>query len=81
MWKIFSVFYGQGNTCTLLISLHFLSILSFNPHLICYINWAAYLILLSYFISALTSANLTGHVERVGIENFELLKVLGTGGE
>lgn len=26
-------------------------------------------------------ANLTGHVERVGIENFELLKVLGTGGE
>uniref|UniRef100_A0A668AMG6 Ribosomal protein S6 kinase n=1 Tax=Myripristis murdjan TaxID=586833 RepID=A0A668AMG6_9TELE len=24
-------------------------------------------------------ANLTGHVERVGIENFELLKVLGTG--
>lgn len=33
------------------------------------------------FISSLTSANLTGHVERVGIENFELLKVLGTGGE
>lgn len=31
------------------------------------------------FISA--AANLTGHVERVGIENFELLKVLGTGGE
>uniref|UniRef100_A0A3B4YZV5 Ribosomal protein S6 kinase n=1 Tax=Seriola lalandi dorsalis TaxID=1841481 RepID=A0A3B4YZV5_SERLL len=31
------------------------------------------------FFSALTSANLTGHVERVGIENFELLKVLGTG--
>uniref|UniRef100_A0A3B4YZR4 non-specific serine/threonine protein kinase n=1 Tax=Seriola lalandi dorsalis TaxID=1841481 RepID=A0A3B4YZR4_SERLL len=28
--------------------------------------------------SAVT-ANLTGHVERVGIENFELLKVLGTG--
>lgn len=26
-------------------------------------------------------ANLTGHAERVGIENFELLKVLGTGGE
>uniref|UniRef100_A0AAZ3NMQ1 Ribosomal protein S6 kinase n=1 Tax=Oncorhynchus tshawytscha TaxID=74940 RepID=A0AAZ3NMQ1_ONCTS len=25
------------------------------------------------------TANLTGHVERVGIENFELLKVLGTG--
>uniref|UniRef100_A0A8C5ER00 Ribosomal protein S6 kinase n=1 Tax=Gouania willdenowi TaxID=441366 RepID=A0A8C5ER00_GOUWI len=25
------------------------------------------------------SSNLTGHVERVGIENFELLKVLGTG--
>uniref|UniRef100_A0A7N9AV32 Ribosomal protein S6 kinase n=1 Tax=Mastacembelus armatus TaxID=205130 RepID=A0A7N9AV32_9TELE len=25
------------------------------------------------------NANLTGHVERVGIENFELLKVLGTG--
>lgn len=33
------------------------------------------------FNSLLTSANLTGHVERVGIENFELLKVLGTGGE
>lgn len=29
----------------------------------------------------LSPANLTGHVERVGIENFELLKVLGTGGE
>uniref|UniRef100_A0A8C1EX94 non-specific serine/threonine protein kinase n=1 Tax=Cyprinus carpio carpio TaxID=630221 RepID=A0A8C1EX94_CYPCA len=27
----------------------------------------------------LSPANLTGHVERVGIENFELLKVLGTG--
>ncbi|XP_043118185.1 ribosomal protein S6 kinase alpha-5 isoform X1 [Puntigrus tetrazona] len=27
----------------------------------------------------LRNANLTGHVERVGIENFELLKVLGTG--
>lgn len=27
------------------------------------------------------TANLTGHVERVGIENFELLKVLGTGGK
>ncbi|KAJ3612730.1 hypothetical protein NHX12_018988, partial [Muraenolepis orangiensis] len=27
----------------------------------------------------LRTANLTGHVERVGIENFELLKVLGTG--
>ncbi|KAK3537232.1 hypothetical protein QTP70_003603 [Hemibagrus guttatus] len=27
----------------------------------------------------LLTANLTGHVERVGIENFELLKVLGTG--
>uniref|UniRef100_A0A3B3RZT0 Ribosomal protein S6 kinase n=1 Tax=Paramormyrops kingsleyae TaxID=1676925 RepID=A0A3B3RZT0_9TELE len=26
-----------------------------------------------------THANLTGHVERVGIKNFELLKVLGTG--
>uniref|UniRef100_A0A665X815 Ribosomal protein S6 kinase n=1 Tax=Echeneis naucrates TaxID=173247 RepID=A0A665X815_ECHNA len=32
-----------------------------------------------FFICTLTSANLTGHVERVGIENFELLKVLGTG--
>lgn len=31
-----------------------------------------------YFLIA---ANLTGHVERVGIENFELLKVLGTGGK
>ncbi|XP_011488331.1 ribosomal protein S6 kinase alpha-5 isoform X2 [Oryzias latipes] len=27
----------------------------------------------------LRNANLTGHVERVGMENFELLKVLGTG--
>ncbi|TRY91783.1 hypothetical protein DNTS_023742 [Danionella cerebrum] len=27
----------------------------------------------------LRNANLTGHMERVGIENFELLKVLGTG--
>uniref|UniRef100_A0A8C8JAQ2 Ribosomal protein S6 kinase n=1 Tax=Oncorhynchus tshawytscha TaxID=74940 RepID=A0A8C8JAQ2_ONCTS len=27
----------------------------------------------------LSTANLTGHIERVGIENFELLKVLGTG--
>nr|XP_023683262.1 ribosomal protein S6 kinase alpha-5-like [Paramormyrops kingsleyae] len=27
----------------------------------------------------LKDANLTGHVEKVGIENFELLKVLGTG--
>uniref|UniRef100_A0A6Q2YZ30 Ribosomal protein S6 kinase n=1 Tax=Esox lucius TaxID=8010 RepID=A0A6Q2YZ30_ESOLU len=27
----------------------------------------------------LKNANLTGHVERVGMENFELLKVLGTG--
>lgn len=26
-------------------------------------------------------ANLTGHTERVGMENFELLKVLGTGGK
>lgn len=27
----------------------------------------------------LRTANLTGHAEKVGIENFELLKVLGTG--
>ena len=27
------------------------------------------------------AANLTGHTEKVGMENFELLKVLGTGGE
>ncbi|KAK1148589.1 ribosomal protein S6 kinase alpha-4-like isoform X2 [Acipenser oxyrinchus oxyrinchus] len=27
----------------------------------------------------LTNANLTGHSEKVGMENFELLKVLGTG--
>ncbi|XP_069064285.1 ribosomal protein S6 kinase alpha-5 isoform X2 [Pleurodeles waltl] len=27
----------------------------------------------------LTNANLTGHAEKIGIENFELLKVLGTG--
>lgn len=26
-------------------------------------------------------ANLTGHTEKVGMENFELLKVLGTGGK
>ena len=26
-------------------------------------------------------ANLTGHQEKVGLESFELLKVLGTGGE
>lgn len=26
-------------------------------------------------------ANLTGYTEKVGMENFELLKVLGTGGE
>lgn len=26
-------------------------------------------------------ANLTGHAEKVGRENFELLKVLGTGGK
>lgn len=29
----------------------------------------------------LFTANLTGHTEKVGMENFELLKVLGTGGE
>lgn len=29
----------------------------------------------------LLAANLTGHTEKVGVENFELLKVLGTGGE
>lgn len=29
----------------------------------------------------LRNANLTGHAEKVGIENFELLKVLGTGGK
>lgn len=29
---------------------------------------------------SLSPANLTGHAERVGMENFELLKVLGTGG-
>lgn len=38
-----------------------------------------------YYISDVTfffpSANLTGHAEKVGIENFELLKVLGTGGK
>ncbi|XP_030218254.1 ribosomal protein S6 kinase alpha-5, partial [Gadus morhua] len=27
----------------------------------------------------ITNANLTGHTEKVGMENFELLKVLGTG--
>lgn len=27
------------------------------------------------------TANLTGHEEKVSVENFELLKVLGTGGE
>uniref|UniRef100_A0A8C3CDW0 Uncharacterized protein n=1 Tax=Cairina moschata TaxID=8855 RepID=A0A8C3CDW0_CAIMO len=34
----------------------------------------------AYFIQLLPS-NLTGHAEKVGIENFELLKVLGTGGK
>ena len=29
----------------------------------------------------LLPANLTGHTEKVGMENFELLKVLGTGGK
>uniref|UniRef100_A0A5F8GL99 Ribosomal protein S6 kinase A4 n=1 Tax=Monodelphis domestica TaxID=13616 RepID=A0A5F8GL99_MONDO len=29
----------------------------------------------------ITDANLTGHEEKVSVENFELLKVLGTGGE
>lgn len=29
----------------------------------------------------LSLANFTGHTERVGMENFELLKVLGTGGK
>lgn len=33
------------------------------------------------FFFFLPSANLTGHAEKVGIENFELLKVLGTGGK
>lgn len=33
------------------------------------------------FSLPLPLANLTGHTERVGIENFELLKVLGTGGK
>uniref|UniRef100_A0A665XBU6 Ribosomal protein S6 kinase n=1 Tax=Echeneis naucrates TaxID=173247 RepID=A0A665XBU6_ECHNA len=31
------------------------------------------------FFPCLSSANLTGHIERVGMENFELLRVLGTG--
>lgn len=30
---------------------------------------------------AVPAANLTGHEEKVSVENFELLKVLGTGGE
>uniref|UniRef100_A0A671U487 Ribosomal protein S6 kinase n=1 Tax=Sparus aurata TaxID=8175 RepID=A0A671U487_SPAAU len=33
------------------------------------------------FFFLLPPANLTGHTERVGMENFELLKVLGTGGK
>lgn len=33
------------------------------------------------FFLFLFLANLTGHAEKVGIENFELLKVLGTGGK
>lgn len=37
--------------------------------------------LICFITSALSQANLTGHIERVGIENFELLKVLGTGGK
>lgn len=32
------------------------------------------------YVVFLPLANLTGHTERVGMENFELLKVLGTGG-
>lgn len=50
-------------------------------------NQAVFIILsihykyINIFVFTLTSANLTGHVERVGIENFELLKVLGTGGK
>lgn len=34
-----------------------------------------------FYCFFLLLANLTGHTERVGMENFELLKVLGTGGE
>lgn len=34
-----------------------------------------------FFFSLCFLANLTGHAEKVGIENFELLKVLGTGGK
>lgn len=37
--------------------------------------------LLTVALSFLLLANLTGHTEKVGMENFELLKVLGTGGE
>uniref|UniRef100_A0A8B9KBL1 Ribosomal protein S6 kinase n=1 Tax=Astyanax mexicanus TaxID=7994 RepID=A0A8B9KBL1_ASTMX len=36
-------------------------------------------LILFLFFWFLSAANLTGHLERVGIENFELLKVLGTG--
>jgi len=32
-------------------------------------------------ISLVVTANLTGHVEKVTLESFELLKVLGTGGK
>lgn len=37
--------------------------------------------LLCKFAVCLFPANLTGYTEKVGMENFELLKVLGTGGE
>lgn len=40
-----------------------------------------YILYFDYVFFVLPLANLTGHTERVGMENFELLKVLGTGGK
>lgn len=36
---------------------------------------------LGSFAPPVPAANLTGHEEKVSVENFALLKVLGTGGE
>ena len=41
-----------------------------------YISYSYIIDICSFYL-----ANLTGHTEKVGMENFELLKVLGTGGE
>lgn len=48
---------------------------------ICQNDVSVYYISDMFFFFFFPSANLTGHAEKVGIENFELLKVLGTGGK